>query len=321
MLLAAGCGGGDKGGQQSFVGKTSSVVLYVTWTRDGNELTGSLTQGVLNAGKDTVATKRGALTGKVSGSGVTLDVERDLGETTRLNGTLSGDSLSLEYLSGSSGVETVQMEPAGADKFNAVLAGLQDSAAQAKADEQTAASESTEQNLVTGHSDAVLDDLEALKTAVSSSLPTKGASYKADLAALQSALRTLKQHAKTALAADNLSVCSSAARVQSDAEAIASGVAALETKQERVTTGTAAVNDAIQKLTDDFTALQDDERKYLPDDAPTIRTVSRAVRDARRKLREFTSSSASPGADTDAMLQEADSLKTQATAACQTGGQ
>jgi hypothetical protein len=318
-LVVTGCGGGaDKGGAQSFVGKTDSVVLYLTWTRDGDDVTGSLTQGVL--GKGQVATKRGPVTGKVSGSSVTLDVENEFGEKTRLTGALSGDSLSIEFLSGPAGVTTVQMQPAGADTFNAALADLRDAADQTKADAQTAASESTEQNLVTDHSDAVIDDLAALDNALVASLPTKSASYRADLGRLQTMQRSLKEHAKTALTADRLSVCSAAAVVQSDAEAIESAVAALQTKQERATTGTADVNNAIKKLIDDFTTLQDDDRKYLPDDAPTIKTVTRAVRDARRKLRKFSSSSTSPGDDTDAMLREAGTLKTQTGIACQTGG-
>ncbi|MDX6690616.1 MAG: hypothetical protein QOG15_2073 [Solirubrobacteraceae bacterium] len=321
-LMLAGCGGGssDKNGSQSFVGKTDSVVLYVTWTRSGNDLTGSLTQGTLPAGKTQVATKRGALTGTVSGDTVTVDVANEYGEKSRLNGTLSGDSLALEYLSGSSGVTTVRMEPAGADEFNVALAGLSDSAGQAQADAQTAAADNVERNRVIGHSDAVIDDLAALMNALTASLPAKGSSYRADLARLQSTLRSLKDHARAALSADRLSVCSSAALVQSDAQAIESGVAALQTKQERVTTGTTAVNDAIKKLTDDFTTLQDDDRKYLPDDAPVLRTVSRAVRDARRKLRKFSSSGTDPGTDVNAMLQEAQSLNTQTAAACRTGG-
>lgn len=318
-LLALGCGGDDGGRAQSFVGKTSSVALYVSWTRDGDALSGSLTQAVLDTRKDAVTTKRASLTGKVSGPGVSLDIEQQFGETTRLTGTLSGDVLELEYLSGASGVTTVRMEKASADAFNAALAGLRDRAEQAKADDKTAADESTERQRVAEQVQTVLDDIAALKTATAAALDAKGAGN-ADLARLKRDLRTLRDHARSALAAHSLSACSSAALVQSDADALEDAVTALHRRQERAASGIAAVSDAIATLLDDYATLQAEDPNYLPEDAPPRATVSRAVRVARRKTRKLSRSKTSVLDEAKAMLEQAQRLKTRASAACRTAG-
>jgi hypothetical protein len=319
-LLAAGCGGGDKASTQSFVGKTESVVLYVTWTREGDKLTGSLTQGVLDQRKSDVTTKRGSLSGKVSGTGVTIDLVQQYGETTRLDGTLRGDVLELEYLSGTSGVTTVQMEQGTAESFNAALSGLRDRAEQSKVDATTSAAEGAESQRVLTHVDTVLDDIAALKTTADASLPSKGVSYNAELTRLQRDMATLKGHAKDALAADSLSVCSSAALVQSDADTVDSDVTALEGKLGRAATGTSAVNDAIKKLLDDFDVLEGDERKYVPDDAPTRLTVNRAITAAHKKLKKRGGPKGNVLRDANAMLTEARRLEIQANSACRTAG-
>ncbi|MGH2839954.1 MAG: hypothetical protein ACRDKY_03915 [Solirubrobacteraceae bacterium] len=320
-LLGTACGGSDGEGEtQSFVGKTTSVVLYVNWTREGDELTGSLTQAVLDEDKNTVATKRAGLAGKIIGTAVTLDLEQEYGETSRLTGTLNGGELALEYLSGSSGVATVQMQKADAGAFNAALDSLRSRAEQTKADEETQAAESEEEQQVVEHADAVLDDIAALKAAVDSSLPSKAASYDSDLARLARDLRTVREQTKATLAADNLSVCSSAALVQSATESIESAVAALQSKQDRAATGAAAVNDAIAKLLDDYATLQSDDPKYLPEDAPSRTTLSRAIRSARRRLRKVSSSKGGALNKANAMLKEAKQLELRASSACRTGG-
>ncbi len=319
-LLATGCGGeDDKDATQSFVGETAGVVLYVTWTRDGDDVTGSLTQGVLDSKKGIVATKRGSLSGKLTGSGVALDVIQQYGETTRLTGRLHGDELALEYLSGSSGVATVQMREGGAEVFNAALAQLRDTAEQSKADAKIEAAESVEGQRVSEHALIVADDIAALKLAADSALPSKATTFESDLARLQRDLDGVRSYAKEALAADALSVCSSAAQVQSATSSLRSGVTALEDKQERAATSTATVNGAISKLIDDFETLQTDETKYLPDDAPTGKDVNRAIAAARKKLRKAGSSKSGALDKARAMLKEAQGLQTKTDIACRTG--
>jgi hypothetical protein len=319
-LLVAGCGGDDTGGSQSFVGKTPSVVLYVNWTRDGDDVTGSLTQAVFDKRKNDVATKRGSLSGQVSGSGVSLDLEQQYGEKTRLTGTLSGDVLELEYLSGAEGVTTVRMEPGSADAFNAALANLRDTAEQTVADAQTQAAEGAEESRVSAHAQTVVDDIAALKSTADASLPSKGAKYDADIARLKDDLTAIRTNTKAALAADSLSVCSSSSLVESGVNSMESAVAALRTKLERGATGKAAVNAAIAKLVDDSATLGADDAKYLPDDAPTGETISRAIRSARRKLRKAGTSKTSVLDEAEAMLEQAKALEVRATLACRTGG-
>ncbi|MDQ3676574.1 MAG: hypothetical protein M3401_07175, partial [Actinomycetota bacterium] len=144
--------------------------------------------------------------------------------------------------------------------------------------------------------------------------------HDSDLARLERDLRSLNKHAKAALAADSLSVCSSAALVQSGADSLESGVTALERNHSRADTGTAAVSDAIGKLVDDYETLRSDDPRYLPEDAPTQAAVSRAIRSARRKIRKLGPSNNDALNDARAMLREAKRLETRASAACRIGG-
>jgi hypothetical protein len=319
-LLVVGCGGDDGGGSQSFVGKTPSVVLYVNWTRAGDEVTGSLTEAVFDERKNDVTTKRGSLSGEVHGSGVSLDFEQQYGEKSRLTGTLNGDVLELEYLSGASGVTTVRMQPGTADTFNAALAGLRDTAEQSVADAQTEAAEAAEASRVSAHAQTVVDDIAALKTTADSALPSKSSTYGVDIARLKGDLGTIRTNTKAALAADRLSVCSSSSLVESGVNSMDSAVAALRTKLQRGATAKAAVNAAIAKLIDDYATLEADDAKYLPDDAPTRPTISRALRAARSRLRKAGTSKMSVLDDAEAMLEEAKALEVRATSACRTGG-
>jgi len=320
-LLVLGCGGGDDSSdQQSFVGSTTSIVLYVTWTRQGDELTGSLTQGVLDSGKDDVTTKRASLTGKVIGDGVSLDLNDPYGDASQLTGTLRGDTLDLEFLSGATGVMTVHMEQADGGDFNSELADLRDKAEQSKADETSAAAETAESNRVVDLALTVIDDVAALRTALGASLPSKGVSLKADLARLRRGLAEVKGNARKALAADTATVCARASLVESGADALARGVQALQDKQDRTTTGASTVDAAIRKLLDDYSELRAEDAKYLPSDVPTRETINRAIRSARRKVRKLGTSDRGAVDEARKMLKEAQDLKTRTSVACRTGG-
>jgi len=317
-LLLAGCGGGQSdGGASSFVGNDDDLVLYVSWNRDGDKLTGSLTQGQLENG-ERVQTSRASLTGTVSGSGVTLDLRQQSGASSTLSGKLDGDALTLEYLRAGAGLVTVQLEEGGAGDFNAALATLTDRVEQSKADTQTDAAETTEKQRVAEHASAVQDDIDALRLAAAQS--GKGTKGAADLAHVRRDLQTLRGHAQSALRADELSVCSQAATVRSDLSTLESHVTALQRKQTTRGTAAASVKEAIDKLREDFLALQSDETRYLPPDAPTQKTVGRAIAQARRKLRRAGSSRTGSTKAVDAILEEARGLEGRATLRCRTGG-
>ncbi len=320
-LLAAGCGGGDGAdeGPRSFVGKASNVALYVTWTRDGRELTGSLTQAVLDAAKDDVATKRAAISGTIVGEGVTLDLADPYGEASRLTGTLRGDTLELEYLSGSTGVTTVRMQEGDGGDFNSLLATLSDTAAESEVAETANAAETAETEHVAQLVEEVFDDIAALRTALAASLPAKRSSLKDDLERLEGELRSVRRRARAALSSDRLNACSHASLVKTATDSLASGVDALKDAQQRAARGAAEVTAAISKLLDDFSTLQSEDPKHLPEDAPTRATVNRVVRSARRKLSKVGGSRDDVVDDAEAMLEEARGLELRASIACRTG--
>ena len=322
MLLAAGCGGGDDDGAatHSYVGSTDDLVLYVTWNRDGDKLKGALTQGVINRSAGEVETTRSSLEGTINGSGVAIDVQQTSGGTSTLTGTLNGDALSLEYLRPSEGVVAVQLGEGGAGVFNAALTTLRDRVEQAKADEDSQAAQTSERDLVAQHAQTVQDDIDALEAAVDVARSAKGAGNDGGLSGLRRDLQTLRDHEAAVRRADSLAVCSSAATVQTDLYTLERRITALRSKQDNRDQGVGSVDEAIDKLREDFLALQSDDPQYLPPDAPTQRTVGRAIQQARRKLRKAGTSPKDTMKATDAILKEARELNGRASARCQTPG-
>jgi len=316
LLLLAGCGGSSSRAS-SFVGDADDLVLYVSWNRDGDTLSGSLTQGLLENG-ERVQTSRSSLTGKVSGSGVSLDLRQPSGASSTLSGKLDGDALTLEYLRPDEGLVTIRLRQGAAGDFNAALATLQDRVEQSKADAQTDAAKTTEQERVAEHASIVQDDIAALKLAVGPA--PKGTKGAADPARLRRDLQTLRAHAEATQRAGELSVCSQAATVQSDLSSLELHVGALQRKQSNRGATALSVNEAIDKLREDFLALRSDEARYLPPDAPTQRTVGRAIEQARRRLRKRDPSSTASSKAVAAILAEARSLQDRASLRCRTGG-
>ena len=318
ILLLAGCGGEDgDSATRSFVGKTDDLVLYVTWNRDGDELSGALTQGQLEDGKQ-VQTSRASLTGKISGSGVTLDLKGPYGPAS-LTGKLEGNALELEYLRAGEGLVTVSLDEGGAGVFNSELAALSDRVEQTKADAQSEAGETSEKDRVAQHAQVVEDDIVALRTAVATALSAKGPNRAANLAKLRRELEVLRDHAQAAVRAGDRRACSSAASVKSDLSTLENHAAALANKQAARDRDTGSVDAAIDKLREDFLTLQDGDPRYLPPEAPKQRAVGRAIAQARRKLRKRGSPSGDTSKAVDAILQKARALDGRASALCGTG--
>ena len=316
-LLLAGCGGKrSDSAPHSFVGKTDDLVLYVTWNRDGDELSGSLTQGQLEDGKR-VQTNRASLTGTISGSGVTLDLKQPSGPTS-LTGKLDGDALALEYLRAGEGLVTVRLHEGGAGVFNAELATLSDQVEQAKADALSEAGETSEKDRVAQLAQVVEDDIVALRTAVAAALSAKGPNRAASLAKLRRDLQVLRDHAQAAVRAGDRGACSSAASVKADLSTLENHAAALANKQTARDRDTGSVDAAIDKLREDFLTLQDDDPRYLPPEAPKQRAIGRAIQQARRKLRKAGSSGGDTSKAVDAILREARVLDGRASALCGT---
>ncbi|CAN5646410.1 hypothetical protein BH20ACT17_BH20ACT17_07160 [soil metagenome] len=318
VLLLAGCSGeGGDNATRSFVGKTDDLVLYVTWNRDGNELSGALTQGQLEDGKQ-VQTSRASLAGKISGSGVTLDLTGPYGPAS-LTGKLEGDALSLEYLRAGEGLVTVDLDEGDAGVFNSELAALSDRVEQAKADELSEAGETSEKDRVGQHAQVVEDDIVALRTAVATALSAKVPNRAVNLARLRRDLQTLRDHAQAAVRGGDRGACASAASVKADLSTLESHAAALANKQTARDRDRGSVDAAIDKLREDFLTLQDDDPRYLPPEAPTQRAVGRAIQQARRKLRKAGSSSGDTSRAVDAILKEARALDGRASALCGSG--
>jgi hypothetical protein len=325
LAFVAGCGGGDDGdsGPRTYVGTSGDVVLSLTWTRNGDHLTGSITQAKLDDKTNTVDTRRVAFIGTVTGGGVSITPQDPEGELSTFTGTLDGDALKLEYLEPGAGLVTVSLIKGDASRFNAAAAVLSDRATQAKADEQTAATENTERQQVADNVQTVLDDIAELDHVVSTARASKGSSANPKIGDLRNSLNTIKLHTQAAVQAPASTVCSAAAVVQGDVSKLEADIAALSGSQTATADDAGTINAAISKLQDDLATMRADDPKYLPVDAPSREEVNRALRAARTALgaigkRGKTKSSSAN--DPNEILNEARRQRDRASAACTTGG-
>jgi hypothetical protein len=127
VLLLAGCGAG-KG--SSYVGTTGDAAVHVTWTRSDRSLTGQYTRALAPGGAG--RTDQVGFTGTVYGSSVKLKLARGVGTLTTLDGTLSGDTLTLDYPGTDGNVSTIRLSSGDGKAFDRDLASLRGRAAGAK---------------------------------------------------------------------------------------------------------------------------------------------------------------------------------------------
>jgi len=101
----------DTNGPASFIGHASNAVMFIQWTRSGNDVTGSLREAITKAGSLGLENADRAFTGVIAGKGITLNVHGALGESTAYVGELNGDDFTLTVPGQGSNLITIGFTP------------------------------------------------------------------------------------------------------------------------------------------------------------------------------------------------------------------
>jgi hypothetical protein len=316
--LMSGCGGSD--GPGSYVGRASNAVIYVSWTRKDDHLSGSLTQALRDDQVNQVTTHRVSFSGTVSGSGVSIDVNQGLGNVTTLTGELDGDVLKLDYPGAQDGsITTIAMHKASVAQFNAQLAALKEQAAEARQAQEQAQAAEQARNDAQRLSDAVKGDISAVRQAAASTKATS--TYASALDGIRRDLATVKKDTATVLAEpSSINVCSDDGIVQSDVGTMEADIGSIESDQGATQSDNASIADAIGQVRSDFDQLHAIDPSYLPADAPDAAMVDAAIRGARRRESSDTATGGGVHAQAEMQLKQARAYQSQADAVCTRAG-
>ncbi len=314
-LTAASCGGDD--GTHSYLGEPRNGVIYVTWNRAGDDVTGGLTQALLDATTNAVTTKRVSFTGKVTDSGVALQLAQGFGASTTLTGTLDGDKLVLQYPGQADNVIRIPFKKASAEDFNTALAALRQQGAGAIADQERELDDRNARQNAEMHAKAVP---HALKQLAEAEAALRRHGYRNDLQQLRTDLAAVRRDTQTALAADSSSVCSDAGTVDSGVGTIQSTIGTLEANQSTGLSNITLVKEAIASVRDTFAQLQGDDPANLPAGLPTKDDVDTALRSARGRIKVARAASSNATTRAKKTLQAGERLLAQANAACERAG-
>jgi hypothetical protein len=318
-LAAAGCG---DDGPASFVGRASNAVVYVTWTRSDDTLTGQLTQARRADENDgTVDTVRASFDGTADGSAVSLQLDQGLGAVSTLTGELDGDALALDYPGVDGDVVTIRLRKGDGSDFNTALAALRDEAGADKEAADAAAAEAQALQDAEDAAAAVRDRLAALGQAAEDATASSPALYQADLDTIRSSLDTVRssyEELEDGVANDYGTVCDDAAVVADDVQIMREDIAVMRV-DVRDSTNPGVLGDDIRELRALLAELEAVDPALVPADAPTRDQVEQAIRAARRKVRRAGARGADFAAADD-LLDQAEAIKAKADAACQRAG-
>jgi hypothetical protein len=318
VLLVAGCGGSD--GPGNYVGKASNAVLYVSWTRSKDALSGQLTQARAADARDgTVDTERVSFDGTVNGSSVSLRLNQGLGTTSTLTGKLDGDTLALDYPGADGAVITIKLTTGDSAAFNSALAALRDKATTAKAQADQAAADQKAREDAARLVDGVRSSIAALDGAADNATSSAPDLYQSDLDNIRSSLDTVKSSyevvTQDVASGYNDTICDDASSVGDDVSSMKDDIASMHGDVK--TNSDAGVLDRdIQDLRQQFAEMQALDPSVLPAGAPTQDDVDAAVRAARRKVRAQGGQGAN-FTNAQELLAQAEALKAKADAACQ----
>ncbi len=200
VVAVSGCGvgatafGADCGGVRGWVGESSDSAVFISWTDDDGELSGTLDYRTLAPGSSGAAELEAttvAFTGNRDGESVTLSLQHGLGAVTNLNGTLDGDQLSLVGAEEDGSLSTTRLREGCSDEFNTAVESLRQ---QAAADEQRVANEAATEAMTSAFAEAAegLDAATAELQASAKALRRAASSAEVALGGVQSAVDQLR---------------------------------------------------------------------------------------------------------------------------------
>jgi hypothetical protein len=317
-LLVAGCGGRD--GPGSYVGKASNAVVYVSWTRSKDALSGQLTQArAADAQDGTVDTQRVSFDGTVNGSSVSLRLNQGLGSTSTLTGKLDGDTLALDYPGADGAVITIKLTKGDSAVFNGALAALRDKATTDKAQADQAAADQKAREDAARVVDDVRSSIAALDGAADNATSSAPDLYQSDLDNISSSLDTVKSSYEVVTQdvanGYNDTICSDASSLGDDVNSMKNDIASMH-GDVKTNSDAGVLSHDIDDLRQQFAQMQALDPSVMTADAPTQHDIDAAVSAARRKVRAQGAQGANFTKAQD-LLTQAEALKAKADAACQ----
>lgn len=306
---AAGARPANSGGNGSYVGQVSNAVVFVRWTRSGEQLSGTLYRDIESShegGEPTVNTQSAGFTGAINGSSVTLALSGESGESN-LTGTLNGSELDLDFPGTRGGVATIKMHQATGSTYNQALEALKEQA-----------SRGNEQQQAAKDAQAVATDLEKVEGAPGVSIGTytygAGGSTSAHLTQMRHDLAATLADEQKVLGKPHSEECSSDAdTVWSDSDTVSSDADTIEGEQYE--NGASAIEEAISQLQKDATTLNA-VRASAPASAPSEGQVSATVALGEQALHAVNGASAGVLAQVKQMVSTANGYAERAQGAC-----
>jgi hypothetical protein len=319
-MVLAGCGSDD--GPAGYVGHVSNAVVYVSWTKAKDSLSGQLTQARANddVSKGTVTTDRVSFDGTIAGKSVSIRLDQGFGSTSTLTGTLKGKALLLDYPGTGGGVTTITLRKGDSAAFNRALTALQAKSTQAKQDADQAAAEQQAREQASQLADGVRSAIGSLDQAAENATANSPDVFQADLDNLGNDLDTVKvsyELIKQDLE-NGYTVCDDVGSVSDDVDTLKSDIKSMH-DEVKSNSDTSVLSHDVDDLRQQFAQMRAVDPSVRPSDAPTQNDVDTAIRAARRKVR----SRAAKGANftkAQALLSQAQTIKAKADAACHAHG-
>ena len=266
--------------QPGYLAYASNGVLFIQWTRVGNNVTGTLSESYsdpTNAAE--VNHESDTFKGVISGSSVTLTLD----DNTNWNGTLTGDGVTLSYTASDGTLHTFPFAKGTVAEYNTAVQGVtaQGNAAQ-QAQAQQQATTSAEQQL-TADASTLSTDISTLQTASSQlttdlgKVPTDLAQMRTDLTAQKSDLAHLLATRAATCANDNGYQVASADTYQvssaDDYQVTSADAYNVNNDFEAITTAISTLRSDAQKQASDQGTLP----RYFATGLPTSSAIQAAI--------------------------------------------
>jgi hypothetical protein len=111
-------GAEETNGPASFIGHASNAVMFIQWTRSGQNVTGSLREAIKKTGSLGLESTDKSFTGVIDGKGLTLTLQAALGESSSLVGEVKEPGFTLTLPGRGSSLITVSFEPGEVSGYN-----------------------------------------------------------------------------------------------------------------------------------------------------------------------------------------------------------
>ncbi|HTC70660.1 MAG TPA: hypothetical protein VK662_13910 [Acidothermaceae bacterium] len=304
---ASGVAGGDTvhrsgGTPNEWLSSGASYVLFIDWTRVGNDVSGNMS--VAGAEESQFGAQTVAMSGTISGNSITLTFPAGLGAITNATGELTAVSLTLNLPNNDGTIDAYEFTPGTIDAYNVAVQALQSGAsatAQAQIEASASAAQLASQQAVIAatdntiakaaaaliNADAALEKDPAAAQNDVQALPAVRATQQRDLASTAAAQRAVIAEAAQYPDGNNGQVCSDAYEVTSDAYQVTSDDYQVTSTEYTINADLDTIRSdqaAVTQAAQDYKNAQSYDPAFLPNTAPPGDAVLAADQTAAMKV-------------------------------------